>query len=92
MLSLIEFSFLMPKFFLYLGYWVGRFSDEESRAHVHVVKFGSSESMKVWLEPEVELEYRHGINVTTANKIVLEIRRRRDECLSKWYGFDGESR
>lgn len=82
----------MPKFFLYLGYWVGRFSDEESRAHVHVVKFGSSESMKVWLEPEVELEYRHGINVTTANKIVLEIRRRRDECLSKWYGFDGESR
>ena len=41
----------MPKFFTFLGFWIGRFSDEEKRPHVHVLKFGSEESMKVWLEP-----------------------------------------
>ncbi len=52
----------MPKFFAFLGFWIGRFSDEEKRPHVHVLKFGSEESMKVWLEPEVEVEYIRGIN------------------------------
>jgi hypothetical protein len=28
----------MPKFFMFLGYWIGRFSQEEKRAHVHVIK------------------------------------------------------
>ncbi len=42
--------------------------------------------MKVWLEPEVEVEYIKGINAATANKILNEIRRRKDECLEKWYG------
>jgi len=82
----------MPKFFVFLGFWIGRFSDEENRAHVHVLKFGSEENMKVWLEPNVEIEYIHGINAATANKIVSEIRRRKDECLEKWYGHNGESR
>lgn len=82
----------MPKFFMFLGFWIGRFSDEENRAHVHVLKFGSSEAMKVWLEPEVEIDYIKGINASTANKILAEIRRRKDECLNKWYGRDGESR
>ena len=74
----------MPKFFMFLGYWIGRFSDEERRAHVHVIKFGSAESMKVWLEPELEIEYIRGIRAATANKILAEIRRRKDECISKW--------
>ena len=55
----------MPKFFAFLGFWIGRFSDEEKRSHV--LKFGSEESMKVWLEPEIEVEYIRGINTSTAN-------------------------
>ena len=74
----------MPKFFMFLGYWIGRFSDEEPRAHVHAVKFGSREDMKIWLEPDIEVEFIHGINAATANRILAEIRRRKDECLDKW--------
>ena len=48
--------------------------------------------MKVWLEPDIEIEYIHGINAATANKIVSEIRRRKNECLEKWNGHNGESR
>lgn len=76
----------MPKFFMFLGFWIGRFSDEENRPHVHVIKFGSQETMKVWLEPEVEIDYVRDINSTIANKIFNEIRRRKDECIDKWYG------
>ena len=77
----------MPKFFTFrlrrlramftrwsLGFWIGRFSEEENRPHVHVLKFGSDVSMKVWLEPETEVEYIRGINPATANKILSEIR------------------
>ena len=74
----------MPKFFMFLGYWIGRFSQEEKRAHVHVIKFSSREEMKIWLEPEFEVEYIHGINTGDANKILNEIRSRKDECLRKW--------
>ena len=66
----------MPKFFTFLGYWIGRFSQEEQRAHVHVVKFGSRESMKVWLEPEIESESIHDMNDADANRIIAEIRSR----------------
>ncbi len=59
----------VPKFFMFLGFWIGRFSDEEKRPHVHVLKFGSSEAMKVWLEPEVEVEYVRNINSSTAKKL-----------------------
>lgn len=75
----------MPKFFMFLGFWIGRFSEEESRPHVHVLKFGSQEGMKVWLEPDIEVEYVKGINPKTANRMTEEIRRRKDECLKKWY-------
>ncbi len=61
----------MPKFFMFLGYWIGRFSQEETCAHVHVMKFGSREEMKIWLEPEIEVEYIHGINAAVANRILL---------------------
>lgn len=74
----------LPKFFMFLGYWIGRFANEEPRPHVHVTKFGSQETMKVWLEPDVEIEYIRGISAATANKILAEIRRRKDECLDKW--------
>ncbi|MEI8245717.1 MAG: hypothetical protein WCI51_07800 [Lentisphaerota bacterium] len=40
--------------------------------------------MKVWLLPEIEVEYVKNINPKTANKIVEEIRRRKDECEQKW--------
>ncbi len=81
----------MPKFFEFLGFWIGRFSDEEKRPHVHVLKFGSSEAMKVWLEPDVEIEYIKGINASTANKIVAEIRSRKNECLRKWKSANGKN-
>jgi len=74
----------MPKFFGYLGYWIGAFSNEEARAHVHVMRFGTEEEMKVWLLPEIELEYAKNINSKTVNKIVEEIRRRKNECEQKW--------
>ena len=82
----------MPKFFMFLGYWIGRFSQEETRAHVHVMKFGSPESMKVWLEPDVEVESIHEMNAATANKILAEIRSRKDECLGKWHECECKSR
>ena len=82
----------MPKFFMFLGYWIGRFSQEETRAHVHVMKLGSMETMKVWLEPDIEIEYVHGIKMATANKIVSEIRRRKDECLRKWHECERKGR
>ena len=34
------------------------------------MKFGSPESMKVWLEPEIEVESIHEMNAATANKIL----------------------
>jgi len=82
----------MPKFFLFLGYWIGRFSSEEERPHVHALKFGSKEEMKVWLEPEIEVDFIHGINASTANKILAEIRSHKDECLAKWYECERKSR
>lgn len=82
----------MPKFFMFLGYWIGRFSDEEDRAHVHVLKFGSSEAMKVWLVPDVEVEYIKDISASTANKILAEIRRRKDDCIDKWNDIERKSR
>ena len=82
----------VPKFFAFLGFWIGRFSDEEKRPHVHVLKFGSEKSMKVWLEPEIEVDYIHGINTSTANKILSEIRSRRNECLEQWYACERKSR
>ena len=57
-----------------------------------MLKFGSEESMKVWLEPEVEVEYIRGINTSTANKILSEIRIRRNECLDQWYACERKSR
>ena len=48
--------------------------------------------MKVWLEPDVEVEYIREINVSTANKILSEIRRRRNECLEQWYACERKSR
>ena len=74
----------MPKFFGYLGYWIGAFSNEEARAHVHVMRCGTEEEMKVWLLPEIELEYAKNINSKTVNMIVEEIRRRKNECEQKW--------
>ena len=56
------------------------------------MKFGSQEEMKIWLEPEIEVEFIHGINAATANKILAEIRSRKDECLDKWYGCVRKSR
>ena len=82
----------MPKFFMFLGYWIGRFSQEETRAHVHVMKFGSRESMKVWLEPDIEVESIHEMNAATANKILAEIRSRKDECLGKWHECERKGR
>lgn len=82
----------MPKFFTFLGYWIGRFSQEEKRAHVHIMKFGSRNAMKIWLEPDIEIEYIHGINDATANKIIEEIRKRKDECLRKWHECERKSR
>ncbi len=82
----------MPNFFEFLGFWIGRFSDEKVRPHVHVLKFGSAEAMKVWLEPEVEIESVKGINPATANRIIAEIRRRRNECLEKWHAVNGGNR
>ena len=82
----------MPKFFMFLGFWIGRFSEEEKRPHVHVLKFGSNEAMKVWLEPEIEVEYIRGINASTANKILSEIRSRKNECLDQWYACERKSR
>jgi len=82
----------MPKFFLFLGYWIGRFSDEEDRAHVHVMKFESEETMKIWLEPEIEIAFVHKINAATANKILAEIRKRKDECLEKWHECERKNR
>jgi hypothetical protein len=35
------------------------------------MKFGSREEMKIWLEPEIEVEYIHGINAAVANRILL---------------------
>ena len=82
----------MPKFFMFLGFWIGRFSEEEKRPHVLVLKFGSNEAMKVWLEPEIEVEYIRGINASTANKILSEIRGRKDECLDQWFACERKSR
>ena len=56
------------------------------------MKFGSRETMKVWLEPEIEIEYIRGINAATANRIIGEIRSRKDECLRKWHECERKGR
>lgn len=43
----------------------------------------------MWLLPEIELEYAKNINSKTVNKIVEEIRRRKNECEQKWNESSG---
>jgi hypothetical protein len=48
--------------------------------------------MKVWLEPKIEIDYIRGINPAVANKILGEIRSRKDEFLKKWHEYERKSR
>ena len=50
----------------------------------------------MWLEPEIEIEieieYIRSINAATANRIIGEIRSRKDECLRKWHECERKRR
>ena len=58
-------------------------SREEKRRHVHIQT--PDGEMKVWLEPEVELDRVYGRVKNSEVKEILEIvRERKDEFVSLW--------
>ena len=79
----------MPFIFRYkefiIRFW---YSFEERRRHVHAVS--SEASIKIWLEPEVELAAVKGrVNSSVINEIVKEVKRNEQLCKDAWDAYLG---
>ena len=58
------------------------FSREETRIHIHVL--GADGQAKVWLEPNIEVAYNHGLRDTTVGIALALIREREHEIRAAW--------
>ncbi|MCH9021940.1 MAG: DUF4160 domain-containing protein [Planctomycetes bacterium] len=75
----------MPRIFEWHGYRFFFFSNEgdpPERCHVHICKGG--EYMKVWIDPQVELDRAYGINSKQINKLIKVTIENRDLIKEKW--------
>ena len=61
------------------------FSNEEDRMQVHVFK--DKNEAKIWLEPEIKLEYNVGFKQQEIKKILIIVKEYEDEFKQKYRGY-----
>jgi len=61
------------------------FSNEEDRMHIHVFK--DKNEAKIWLEPEIKLEYNVGFKQQEIKKILIIVKEYEDEFKQKYRGY-----
>ena len=64
--------FMSPLFKEENGFSFRIFSNEESRMHIHVLK--DNNEAKIWLEPEIKLEYNYGFKRQDIKKILILVK------------------
>ena len=83
----------MPKVLVYITakitwiflFWGTDFN--ENRAHVHVGKKGTEELCKIWLEPEVSIEFGGSLTVSQQNQVLQLALKYKNEILIQWKIF-----
>lgn len=83
----------MPKVLIYITakiIWTFIFfgtDSNENRAHVHVGKRDTKKMCKIWLEPEVELEYAGSLTEKQLKEIMDITSKHQEELLNQWSNF-----
>lgn len=78
----------MPELLRIFGLRFFFYSDEHHPIHVHVETDGHKG--KIVLEPEVTIEYNHGIKPKDMKRAVEIVRIYRDEFIEKWNEYFDE--
>jgi len=63
------------------------FSNEEDRMHIHVLK--DNNEAKVWLEPEIKIEYNFGFKQQEIKRIMKIVKENEEEFKQKYREFIG---
>ena len=63
------------------------FSNEEDRMHIHVLK--DNNDAKIWLEPEIMLEYNYGFKPREIKKILVIVKENEEEFKQKYREYIG---
>ena len=63
------------------------FSNEEDRMHIHVLK--DTNEAKIWLEPEIKLEYNFGFKSQEIKKILIIVKDNEAEFKQKYRDYIG---
>jgi len=63
------------------------FSNEEDRMHIHVLK--DKNEAKVWLEPEIKIEYNFGFKQQEIKRIMKIVKENEEEFKQKYREFIG---
>jgi len=77
--------FMSPLFKEENGFAFRIFSNEEDRMHIHVFK--DKNEAKIWLEPEIKLEYNVGFKQQEIKKILIIVKEYEDEFKQKYRGY-----
>ena len=78
----------MPIVFYFKGFKILFYSSEERRTHVHAK--GHAATVKIWLEPDVEIADKRGkINDSELAELLKEVRSRKNECVARWREYHG---
>ena len=79
----------MPLIFVYKGFKIRCYMNEESRAHVHVVYENGGE-IKIWLNPEIEIARIKGVFTDTIiNQVLKAVKNHEKQCKSEWNKYHG---
>jgi len=77
----------MPVIFKYKNFYIKFYSAEEGRMHVHALSL-DGESIKIWLEPEIEIAQIDGVfNDKTVNEILKKVKENESKCKTQWKNF-----
>jgi hypothetical protein len=58
------------------------FSNEENRMHIHVLK--DNNEAKIWLEPDIKIEYNNGFKLQEIKKVLLIVKENEEEFKQKY--------
>ena len=58
------------------------FSNEETRMHIHVLK--DNNEAKIWIEPDIKLEYNNGFKPQEIKKILVIVNENEEEFKQKY--------
>lgn len=76
----------MPTLLRILGYVFSFYSNESNEPpHVHVEKGGAHG--KIWIEPDIEVEYMKGFNPSEKKKVIKLVDENVETFKTKWYEF-----